>query len=153
MPGYEVFQEPGQTFVNAPNLVPAVVTIDAALNDSDKAVAVPASTRWALDAVMVELITTATAGNRQIRLQIRDGSANVLYEVTAPAVQAASLTVDYAFAPGLPRVAQIADDLQSAPLPSVVLEATYDVRVFDSAAIAVAADDLTIRVLARQVSV
>ncbi len=152
MSGLEVFQEPGRTF-DVLDLVPVVVTIDAAADDSDKTIAVPADTRWALDSLLVLLVTTATPGNRQIRVQVRDGSGNVLYDMTAPAVQSQSNTVTYCFAPGLPRVEQIADELQTAPLPSLVLEATFDVRVFDTAVIAVAADDMTVRVLARQVSV
>ncbi len=128
-----------------------VLTLDIATDDSDKLIVVPAAKQWIIQSVAVNLISTATVGNRQMRVDIRDGSANLLASVAAGAVQAASLTRDFTFAPGLVNQTAFVDDTLITSFPEgIILLPTYDVRVYDSAVIDVAADDMIVRLLVRE---
>lgn len=121
---------------------------DAALNDSDKTATVPANKQWHVRSVSVRLITTATVGNRQVDVLFTDAADVLLIKVAAGAVQAASLTRDYVFAPGLPNDTAFASGAMARGLPAgLVLPAGYKIRVFDSAAIDAAADDMTVQLL------
>lgn len=142
-----------RTFTDQSRGVP-VVTEDAALNDSDKDIAVPASKVWRLSAVFVSLTSTATVGNRHVVVEIRDASNNIVSEISAGANQAASLTRRYSFGVGLPADTSFggpSTDAIRAPLPEMWLEAGWDVRVYDKAAVDAAADDMTVRVVAEEV--
>lgn len=124
-----------------------ILTSDVALNDSDKTVALAAGFDHTLQSIWVELITTATVGNRQIELQILDAASDVVAGMTAGAVQAASLTRQYLFAAAVPNLtAFINGNLQNG-FPSLLLPDGYSVRVFDSAAIDAAADDMVVHIL------
>lgn len=123
-------------------------TADATADDSDKTFTAPASRQWRVRSIGVRLVTTATVGNRQLDILITDGSDNLLIKLAAGAVQAASLTRDYTFAPALPNDTAFANGAMARALPEgLVLPAGYKVRVYDSAAIDAAADDLTVRIL------
>lgn len=121
---------------------------DTALDNSDKTFTVPADKVWKINSLLATLATTATVGNRQLEVWVRDATDNVLFKIKAGVVQAASLTYDYVFADGLPRETAVVANTLMTPLPkNLVLPAGYKLRVFDSAAIAAAADDLTLRLL------
>ena len=124
---------------------------DATANDSDKTFTVPAATNWEIMTIYVTLVSTSDVGNRQMRVIITDASDNVLVDVRASTVQAASVTRYYQFAPGIQDFAAFRDtDLLATVLPyGIVLPAGYKVRVYDKAAIAAAADDMTVRMLVR----
>jgi len=124
-----------------------ILTADVTADDSDKSFTVTALKVWQPLSVQVSLVTTATVGNRQMTIDITDGSDNLLARVRAGAVQAASLTYTYTFGLGLDKdVAPIALHL-TAPLPAMLLAAGYKIRVYDSAAVAAAADDMTVRII------
>jgi hypothetical protein len=124
---------------------------DATLNDSDKTFTVPSGKAWRLVAITARLISTATVGNRQLDVLITDGSDNLLIKYQAGAVQAASLTRDYHFAPNHPQDTGFTNGVMLRALGSdLVLPAGYKVRVYDSAAIHAAADDLTARLLVEE---
>lgn len=128
-----------------------VLTIDAALNDSDKLIVVPAAKQWIIQSIAVNLISTAIVGNRQMRVDIRDGSANLLASVAAGAIQTASLTRDFTFAPGLVNQTAFVDDILITSFPEgIILLPAYDVRIYDSAAVDAAADDMIVRLLVRE---
>lgn len=129
----------------------ASLQVDEANDDSDKALTVPAGTEWEILSIWVELISTATAGNRQIVVEFQDSASDVIGQVRAGAVQAASLTRNYMFAPGLVDLTAMRDtDFLMTPLPSrFVLPTGYKVRVFDKAAIAAAADDMNIQMMVK----
>ena len=119
---------------------------DEALNDSDKTIIVPAGEIWQLLSVYAELIATGDAGNRQVELHVRDDSQDVIGIFPAAAVQIASATEYYNWG--------VAGDLLETvatyhylPLAPTVLPPSYEMRIFDSAAIQAAADDLTIQIL------
>lgn len=129
--------------VGAPSL-----QADEALNDSDKSLTVPANASWEIQTIWVELITTATVGNRQMTVELQDSAADVIARFDAGAVQAASLTRNYLFGANLPDLTAFrAGDLLMTPLPCLVLPAGFIVRVYDSAAIAAAADDMVLQAL------
>jgi hypothetical protein len=120
-------------------------------NDSDKSFTVPASTQWRVKSIWVELTTTADVGDRVIGVEIQDSAADVILKIEAGAVQAASLARYYAFAPwqaDLIAFRGAGSDLLLTPLPpDLVLPAGYIVRVYDTAAIAAAADDMIVQML------
>jgi hypothetical protein len=124
---------------------------DATADDSDKTYVVPAGKAWLLRSVYAQLVSTATVGNRQLDILLTDGSDNALARYKAGAVQAASLTREYVFAPQHPQETGFTGTTMLRALgEGLILPAGYKVRVFDSAAIAAAADDLTVRILVEE---
>ena len=127
--------------------------VDAAANDSDKTLTVPAGKAWRVSAIHVTLVTTATVGNRQVDILITDGSDNLLMKYQAGAVQAASLTRVYCFAPLHPQETGFTATIMLRALASeLILPAGYKIRIYDSAAIDAAADDMTVRALVEEMS-
>lgn len=124
-----------------------IVLANADLNDSDKSFTVPEGETWLVRSAYVELVTTATAGNRVVTVR-QTNSADETLASSSAATQAASLTHRYTFTPG-GQVATGSSAVQGAvyPLPEVVLPAGAKVRVFDSAAVDAAADDMTVRLV------
>ncbi len=100
-----------------------------------KVVTVPANVEWILQSVVVTLVTTAEVGNRQLRLQLRDASNVVIATLEAGVVQAASLTRHYVFGDGLPKETAFVIDTVFHPMPQILLPATWDMSITDSAAI------------------
>ncbi len=118
---------------------------DAAANDSDKSWTVPNDEIWRLLWASVTLVSTATVGNRQIAIVVSDASSNVVLTINAGAVQAASATVRYLFFPGVPRETSVAvGELRGSIPADLYLPAGYSLRVYDSAAVDAAADDMTV---------
>lgn len=126
--------------------VPTLIA-DETVDDSDKSFAVPASTYEQVLWVWVELTSSAAAGNRQMTLEIQDDAADVIGRWKAGAVQAASLTRNYCFAPANADLTAFRDTTYlSTPIPpTLILPPAYIVRVYDSAAIAAAADDMVVQ--------
>lgn len=118
---------------------------DAALNDSDKSWTVPAGEYWKILSLRAVLISTATAGNRQMCIEITDGT-NVILRIIPGGNQAASLTRNYNFAIGMAHLTAFIDTTHiTSPLPSeLILLPGYTIRVYDKAAVDAAADDLSI---------
>lgn len=124
---------------------------DAAANDSDKTFTVPTGKAWRLLAASARLATTATVGNRQLDVLVTDAADNLLMKYQAGAVQAASLSRDYHFAPQHPQETGFTNGVMLRALAGdLVIPAGFKVRVFDSAAIDAAADDLTVRLLVEE---
>lgn len=124
---------------------------DTAADDSDKTFTVPAATSWRLLSVYAKLVSDATVGNRQLDVLVTDASDNELAKFVAGAVQAASLTRTYLFAPQHPQETAFTNALMLRALAGdLVLPAGFKVRIFDSAAIAAATDDLTLRLLVEE---
>ena len=119
---------------------------DAAANDSDKTLTVPAGKTWVLQFLSALFVTTG-AGTRQMRVEIGDGT-NLLWFKEFGATHGAGLTRNYYAAPDLPDdVAFDGDGRIRMQLEAHVLPAGYTIRIFDSAAIAPTVDDLTIRLV------
>ena len=131
-----------------PNIV---LQSDATLNDSDKTLTVPAGKLWHVRHIYASLVSTATPGNRQLDVLITDASDNPISKAVAGAVQAQSLGREYIFAPHNPQETAFTNGLMYRHLPDpIFLPAGYKVRIYDSAAIAAAADDLIILVLVEE---
>ena len=123
-----------------------VVTADVTADDSDKTIAVTASKVWQLLSIQVSLATTAAVGDRQMTVDVTDASDNLLARMRAGVTQAASLTYTYTFGVGLSDQPAVLSLHLTTPLLPLILPAGYKIRVYDSAAIAAAADDMTVRV-------
>jgi len=118
-----------------------------AADDSDITFTVPASTEWIVHSIWIELTTTVTVGNRQITIELQDGSSDVIMQVRAGIVQAASLTRYYLFSPGVVDLVAFRDtDYLSTPIPELTLPAAYVLRVYDKTAVAAGADDMIVHV-------
>lgn len=133
----------------------ATLQADETANDSDKTIAVSASVEWEIMTIWVELITTATVGNRQIVIEFQDNSSDVIGQIRAGAVQAASLTRNYMFgqALGVDLTSFRDTSFLMTPLPKIILPAAYIVRVYDNAAVDAAADDLVIQMMVMERSI
>jgi len=121
---------------------------DTGADDSDKSFTVPVSTEWIVKWIWVELTTTGTAGNRQLTIEIQDDAADVIAVLKAGATQAASLTRNYLFAPNVTELTAFRDtSYLSTIMPEWWLPAGYVVRVYDSAAVDAAADDMIVHMM------
>lgn len=122
-------------------------TRDAGLNDSSKSFQVPVGRTWKIQFLSVDLVSTATVGNRQITLDVYDGSVasgNLVYSINAGAVQAASATVRYEFYPQAPNETSVVNGGLKTHLPDIILSSQWSINVSDSAAVDAAADDMTV---------
>lgn len=131
----------------------AYILADSNADDSDKSFTVPAGYEYRISNVLVTLATTAAVGNRQLAITLTDGT-NLLVIIRAGIVQAASLTRYYNFSKNMPELVAFRDtDYLSSQIPDIILKAGYVIRVYDNAAIAAAADDMTVALalLRRQV--
>lgn len=122
---------------------------DETLNDSDKTITVTAGQLWQVLNIRLEFTTTATVGNRQLVIQWRDDSDDIVGEVRAGVVQAASNTYYYEFAPALADLLATRDStwIMTPFPPTVFLPAGYDLRIWDNTATDAAADDLVIQMM------
>jgi hypothetical protein len=126
----------------------ASLSAEETADDSDKTFTVPTDYEWEVQAVLVEMTTTSTAGDRQLVVEFQDGSSDVVGQVRAGAVQAASLTRYYQFGQGLADLTAFRDtDYLMTPLPKVVLPAGFQVRILDKAAVDAAADDMIVQLM------
>jgi hypothetical protein len=119
---------------------------DVALNDSDKSITVPSGYFYHVLWVYVKLVSSAIAGNRQMAVGIYNALGNLAFSVRAGTTQAASLTRYYAFAPALADLTAFRDTtyLMTPLPPTLILKAGQQVRIWDSAAIDAAADDMDV---------
>ena len=126
-----------------------VLRPDENLNDSDKSFTVGADVEEQVLWIWIELTTTATVGDRQIVVQLQDDGADVIGEWRVGQVQAASLTRYYCLAPSNADHLAFRDtDYLMTPFPpSVILPASYVVRVYDNNAVDAAADDMIVQMM------
>jgi hypothetical protein len=83
---------------------------------------------------------------------IRDGDDTLVADYHAGAVQAASNTYHYVFGQGVYRETSFVDNSIQCPFPlNTVLLPGWDLRIYDSAAVAAAADDMTVDVVYKEV--
>lgn len=124
---------------------------DETADDSDKSFTPGAGVTWDIFSIVAELTSTATVGNRQMTLQILDGT-DVVFASKAAAVQAASLVRTYVFsAGGGVRDSAFVDGVIECPLPAnLAIGSGHTIKVFDSAAVDAAADDMNVRILGRE---
>lgn len=129
-------------------IIPRVI-LDALADDSDKVIVPSVDNPVRIQSLNAVLVSTITGGNRVVGIEIRDSAGNVLFETRSAVNQAASLTYNYQFAPGLTdSAALLAGDRVHNEIPAgLIIPAGGDIHVLDIAAIDIAADDLTLRLL------
>ncbi len=126
---------------------------DATANDSDKTLTVTTGKAWRLMSITATLAATATVGNRQLDVLITDGSDNELSKLQAGAVITANQTKTVIFAEHNPQETAYTNDVMFRALPAgLILPAGYKIRIYDSAAVDAAADDLTVRMLVEELA-
>ena len=134
--------------IQAQRAVDMVVVEVTGINDSDQRIAVPANTQYRFVGATFTLGSTATVGNRYIEFSVLDDSGNIVYVSQSPVAQAASLTRRYNCFPGAGRDTAFANTRLQLPFGfETWLEPAYELRIFDNAAVAATADDLTGRAL------
>jgi hypothetical protein len=77
---------------------------------------------------------------------VSDPAAVVLGNIKADSVQAASTTEYYSFTPVSGIATEAPAGYHYASFPAFILDAASTIRVYDSAAVAAAADDMTVTV-------
>jgi len=106
-----------------------IAKADVAADDSDKTFTVTALRQWWIRSIYVKQVSTGTDA--------------IVAKYVAGAVQAATLTREYVFAPGHPQETAFTKGVMLRALSyGLILPAGYKIRVYDSAAIAAAADDM-----------
>lgn len=88
----------------------------------------PSIERWTFQNIRLKLVTSSTAGSRQVQLLFTDASGNVYFSAQAQCTQPASQTNTYSFSPGVgptfqgaatATVAPAGADIQ-VPLPAIL---------------------------------
>jgi len=125
---------------------------DATPNSSVRTITVPAGKLWQILHIHGEIVCTATVGSRVLFVQILNGSAQVVWAAQKSAVIAASQKGVVNLSPSLPAGTTAANapmlDGTSPniavynPIPSFMLPAGYQIKIWDSASIDAAADDM-----------
>ena len=122
---------------------------DVDLNDSDKNFVTPAATEQQIFWIWVEFTSTATAGDRQLVIEVQETGADVIgHWARAAIVQTASLTRNYLFAPAMADLSAWRDtDYLTTPIPPpAFLQAGDILRIYDNNAVDAAADDMIIHI-------
>lgn len=133
-------------------IVPELVA-EETLNDSDKVISVTTNMVWQIMGIWIELATSAVAGNRVIRIEIRDTEDDVIYQEQAVNAQLASTTEYYNGRPteslegSKENIA--ARHFISLPKP-LELPSSFDIRIYDKDAIDAAADDMVIQMMVKK---
>lgn len=137
--------------VNMPMPVKLFEIQDVSLNDSNKTLTVPTGKQWKIIYGSILLTTTATVGDRQFEIKIRNASSDVIYILRSAAVQAASLTEQYTLGQ-FGDVAQTVDGRHTIPIPvNCILDENFQIQVLDTSVIAPTADDLIIRIIVEEI--
>ena len=78
----------------------------------------------------IVLVTDATVANRRVLIQVIDASSNVIFDVHAGAVQAASLTYHYEAMQGVYRETSVAGLALQFPMPKdFIIPEGYSLRI------------------------
>jgi hypothetical protein len=118
---------------------------DATENNSSKTWTVPDGVQWRLLRAHVIYVSSSDAGNRQIVVEVKNASGNILDHLVSGTTQAASLTRHYTFLQGIYRETAFAGDELQVPIPiDMYLQSGYVLTFKDDAAIAASADDMTV---------
>jgi len=126
-------------------------TYDAAANDSDKSWTVPSGKIWAVRYLYADLVATGDVGSRYLGVSVTDGTT-VLYLATRPAAAAASQRTAIAvgsdfnsYSTSIPTTDLAANALttkETRYMPELLLAAGSVIRMWDTAAISAAGDDM-----------
>lgn len=118
--------------------------VDSGANDSLKTFTVPDGHSWRPHIVTVDFTATATAGDRQVTLDFYDATPTLICSVKAADVLSATESGIFVFGIGCPRETAFVDSVMQSPLPLLVLLPGYSIKVWDSADVDAAADDMIV---------
>ena len=125
------------------NVFASKTQIEETANDSDKTFTVPANKLWVVQGIWILYASSADVGNRYVRILLTDSADKTYWLSAAAQAHAASLSRNYHATPG--QGVRGTSGAEVMPLPNpCVLPAGWKIRVYDSAAIAAAADDMTV---------
>lgn len=132
-----------QQWVDSVAIVPPIYNVrDTITNQNSKTFVVPNNELWKLNFAHCIYTSDSDVGNRTISLQVLDADSNLVIDLVAGAVQAASLTRHYAFMQGVYRETSFVNDELHVPVPvDCYLSEGYTLKIFDGADIA-ATDDM-----------
>ena len=138
------------------------IASETALNDSDKTLVLATDFSdikgIVVDGIRVEYVASATVGNRGLTILVTDGG-DTICEVpisTATKLVTASQTQNAEFSASSVHLASTSNtdsagaDLQAAYMPVLYLPRSSSIRVFDSAAVDAAADDMIVHIRGRR---
>lgn len=118
---------------------------DADTDDSDKIFTVPSNHIWELLYIWCELVTTGTAGNRTMLLDVQDDNDSIMARFTIGVVIGANLTRDWTWISGGYEEQSVIENTIMIPIGGpLILPEGWDVRIYDANAVDANADDLTI---------
>lgn len=96
-----------------------VVAIPALVSGVGIAYDLPGGELTEVEGLCFTLVTSAGAGNRQVIARVQDGTGTDVFAVAAPAVQTATKTVVYSFAPDVLPFGTLALGFMGGPFPRV----------------------------------
>lgn len=91
---------------------------------------VPASTKWRVDSIYVELTTSVVVANRGFNIQWKDQTGNTVGESTTPLLQVAGLLGFWTFAYGSPLMLSTPANHAVSPMPRVELPEGWTISAF-----------------------
>lgn len=119
-------------------------------NENSKTFTVPKGFKWRVQYGYVQLTTTATVGNRQVRLTIIDPDGNTVFLLKAKNFQIASQTEIYTIHPTERNGEEpVTGHHYFGCPPSVVIPEGWGLKIFDGLD-ASATDDFVMRILVEQ---
>lgn len=127
---------------------------DATSNDSDKSWTVPTGKAWVLKVLFADIVATATVGNRVLRVDFTDGTNRIFGgppTASIPASNRGYMLLKAGYYGAAFNTADRPGPTQSTiniaitdGIPEMVLTAGCVIRVWDTAAIDAAGDDLAV---------
>jgi hypothetical protein len=133
------------------NLAEAVAVVEPIVTVFDDTVGLPKTfttpdnETWRINWSHIVLTTSATVGNRQIRIYILDADGNGVMDFFPPVTQAASLERHYAFHQGIYRETAFAGDAIQIPIPpDLYMTPGFQARVVDANDVDGAADEAVV---------
>lgn len=116
----------------------------------EKTVNIPNGELWCINFIFLWLVTDATVGNRNYRLEVKDSSGNIMFYQSTGANTTASSTRRTAFISGSVRDSTAVDNTVNVPIPQELwLEGGWSFRVYDVGAVA-ASDRLDVSYQAKR---
>lgn len=94
-----------------------IVALPAEVSPAGIRYGLPGGERTEIEGLCFTLVTSNAVANRQVLARLQDGTSVDVYAVAAPAVQVASETVVYSFAPLVPAFGTAALGFMGGPYP------------------------------------
>ena len=133
---------------SSPQWLPATVS-NATTSSSDKTITIEDNHLYQIMSIYVDYTTNATVGARQLEVQLRDESNNVLDFILPGLTQAESLNYFYAFNLNHRDLTSLRDsDKVFTTMPFWVVNKRWNLRVFDNNAVDASGvgEDMIVRV-------